>query len=976
MEFQMNRCKCEVRLIFLIIISLGISYPAQNPNLQGNIKDVKTGEPLIGANIVILGTSMGAASRNDGKYFISNINPGSYTIKVSYIGYRTDSVKVVINENENKVQDFKLVPEGIESQTVVVTSQATGQVEAINKELSSDLIENVVSSEKIKELPDVNAAESIGRLPGVTVVRNAGEGYQVSIRGLQPKYNEITIDGVKMGSSDPNNRSADLSMISSDMLEGIEVQKSVTPDLDANVIGGIVNFDMREAKVIVPGRPVFNLSLQGGYKNLPDAVDKYNNYKYVVSGEDRLFDDNFGIFAQLEIDRRNLTSNQLSASYDQLHNNTIDHKTTALGLFYLPRDRQRSNLALNLDYKIPDGKIKFINFASSSKTSSFQADNNFLINNSAQSYILSNNSNTVNNIINSIDFEKQFDFFHIDGKLSHTYSETINPGNWAVNFTQGSQGIAQFIDQANVNPQNIPKFGNYDFSSAFLSTVTADHSFSRQRTLSASLDLSKNINFSEDVTTTLKFGGIFEHKYKWYVYDQNNSEPLNEPGDIFLDNLITSYFSIPINSYNLPLSYFIDPHFSFGKFLGGDYSMVAPINRDMMIRMVNLLQNNIQNLAANNHAYSFFHNDYASRTNNYSGYENHGAFYGMVNANIGPQINIITGVRFQNLQTNYTATRGIFTTSGFASYYHYDTTVIQNHGYWLPDLTVRYRPLPWFDVRLAYSNTLAYPDYNSIIPRIDMNGIVINWVNYKLIPSRSYNYDAYLSFYNNTIGLFTTGLFLKRIVNLIYPWSFFVSGANVVPYLPTGVVTSYNPNGSYNIITYLNDSYRINDYGIEFDWQTHFWYLPAPLSGFVLGLNYTHIFSKAQYPYTFVEATGRALKFIDTTFTDRLLDQPSNVINLSLGYDYSDFSIRVAFLYQSDIFTGPNFWPQLRTHTPVYRRWDIAAKQKLPWFGLEIFADLNNINSANDLSIIYGGSVPEAQQDYGFTADVGFRIKL
>ncbi len=123
-------------------------------------------------------------------------------------------------------------------------------------------------------------------------------------------------------------------------------------------------------------------------------------------------------------------------------------------------------------------------------------------------------------------------------------------------------------------------------------------------------------------------------------------------------------------------------------------------------------------------------------------------------------------------------------------------------------------------------------------------------------------------------------------------------------------------------------------------------------------------------------STGRTLTPVDTNFVDRLIDQPDDIVNLSLGFDYSDFSIRVALLYQSNIFTGPNFWPQLRSYTPPYRRWDVAAKQGLPWFGLELFAELNNINSANDISIIQGGGVPIAEQDYGMTADLGLRWRF
>jgi hypothetical protein len=222
----------------------------------------------------------------------------------------------------------------------------------------------------------------------------------------------------------------------------------------------------------------------------------------------------------------------------------------------------------------------------------------------------------------------------------------------------------------------------------------------------------------------------------------------------------------------------------------------------------------------------------------------------------------------------------------------------------------------------------------------------------------------------------TVGAFLKQITNLIYPWSFYVTGTNALKYFPSSLLGSTNPTGTYSVSTFVNNPYEINNYGLELDWQTHFWYLPGPLSGLVFSINYTHIFSKAEYPYVNVISNGRTVSYVDTSFTNRLLYQPNNIVNLSLGFDYSDFSIRISMLYQADIFTGINFWPQLRTNTSAYTRWDLAVKQELPWFGLQIYGDLNNINGANDISVIQGGGVPQSVQNYGMTADFGIRWQL
>ena len=961
---------------FFFFFSFGsYAFAAGSGSVEGSVRDSQTHSALPGANVLIVGTSIGASTDLNGNFLIPSVPVGSYTIRATYVGYEAKDIHVEVAANATVRISLYLEAVGVKGKEVVVTAQAAGQSAAINQQLASSQIENVVSAAKIRELPDANAAESVGRLPGVFVIRSGGEGYEVAIRGLQPKYNEVTIDGITMGASDPNNRSTNLSMISSDMLGGIEVKKTVTPDMDADVIGGVVNFDMREAQVKKPGVPDLGLLVQGGYNELPDANNKYNNYKYVATVQDRLLNDRFGVFAQGVVERVNLTSDQLSAYYSNLANSTTQYITTGLSLFYLPRDRLRYNGALNLDYRLPGGSIKLINFASTGITNSYQLEDDFSISNTAQTYSVANTSNTVNNLLDAIDYVQQLPIFHVEAKLYQTYSETKSPDDWSVSFVQPSQGLAQFVNLANINPQAVPKAGNNDFGVSYLSGVSNANSFARQRDFGGTLDFSTNLNLSDAISTQIKFGGKYSHLIRSYNYSVYDSYPLEENTALLADNLINQYFSLPMNSYTISMTHFLDPNFNYGKYLGGDYAMSGALSPGMMSQVVNLLQDNLSYFPQGT---NYYHNIYGSTIPNYSGYEDHAAFYAMFTAKIGNQITLIPGVRYQNLQTVYTAVRGFFTNNAYSiSYDHYDTTVTKNHGYWLPDVTLRYKPLSWFDVRLSYTHTLAYPDYNSIIPQIDMNGYNIGWVNYNLTPSPSTNYDAYFSFYNNTIGLFTAGAFLKQIKDLIYPWSFYVSGSDVLPYLPWSLIPQYSSNATYEVSTYINDSYMVNDYGLELDWQTHFWYLPGPLSGLVLGVNYTHIFSKAQYPYSYLVSSGRSSEAIDTSFIDRLIDQPDDIANLTVGYDYKGFSVRVAFLYQSNIFTGPDFWPQLRSYTAPYRRWDLAAKQDLPWYRMQVYIDLNNINSANDVSVISGGAgVPMAEQDYGMTGDLGLRFRF
>lgn len=155
----------------------------------------------------------------------------------------------------------------IQGKAIEVTAQAKGQMDAINKQLKAKSIKHIVSSDKIQELPDANAAEAVSRVPGVSIKREGGEGNKVVIRGLSPKYNKITVNGANLASTSSSNRSTDISMISQYMLDEIEVVKAGTPDLEADVLGGTVNFKLKKAPPGFHG----NLITQGIYNDLERA---------------------------------------------------------------------------------------------------------------------------------------------------------------------------------------------------------------------------------------------------------------------------------------------------------------------------------------------------------------------------------------------------------------------------------------------------------------------------------------------------------------------------------------------------------------------------------------------------------------------------------------------------------------------------------------------------------------------------------
>ena len=939
--------------------------------IEGTVKDAQTGDFLPGANVVVAGTSLGASSDISGKYVIHSVPPGTYTIRASYVGYTSASLPLQVTGSGPVTQNFSLKAVAIEGEAVVVTAQALGQNQAINQQLSSDRIVNVVSSARIQELPDANAAESVGRLPGVSVTRDGGEGNQVVIRGLAPKYNVVMVDGVALAPTDAGDRGQDLSMISPNMLEGIEVTKAITPDMDADVLGGTVNFKLREAGAGGGAVPAVRLLTEGAYNGL---ARYYGDYKLVASVENRYLDDQLGLFVEADVERKNLTSNELGGSYTMATSNfgvANPVYINNLNLNYIFRDRQRYAGTLVTDYRLPAGKVAFSTLFSAGDTKIQSRGESYdLTTADNHQYSEALSENKLNVMTNLLELQQTFPLFELEARLSHSYSENHDPNDISMRFVQGSVGIAGPSYQR-LDPRLIPPLAKDDLSLTHLQSIQANSSFTRDRAFSGALDLRSPLRVSDDVSGELQVGGKLKERERSYDYDQSDGALLVSGGGLrqdILDAFPWMKQLVPTGVAPLPMTLFTDGVFSYGKFLGGDYTMGAPLNLALVQPVINIARQ-FGSLEA------WSHNSSASITGDYAGFEHQQAVYAMLTVHLGQDVTVLGGARYQNLTTSYTAPRGYQTNGSHYNYQYRDTTIGVSQGRWLPMAHVIYKPFAWLQLRFAYTNTLAYPDYSVITPRIDLGFSSVAWNNFALKQSHSENLDLVASVLDNAIGLFSVDWFSKRIDNLILPFNGYVIDPSQYPGPPDA------PEG-YAISTMFNNPFVVNLVGIELDWQTHFWYLPDPLSGLVMGINFTHIFSKAQYPLTSVSTTYSpdppyvVKTYNESFYEDRLIDQPDDIVNLSLGYDYRGFSTRGSLLYQANIFKGNNFWPELRVNTARYLRWDIAVKQALPWEGIEVFFDLNNLNNARDVDLEQGTGFPTAEQFYGLTADLGFRLRF
>ena len=960
--------------IIAIYITSSLLY-SQSASISGTVKDSLNSDELIGANVFIKRTSLGAATANNGQYQINNVGLGTYTVKVSYIGYQSKEIEITLSEVMNYVQDFNLNYTTVEGKTVVVTAQAKGQMDAINRQLKAKSIKNIVSSDRIQELPDANAAESVARIPGVSIRREGGEGNKVVIRGLSPKYNKITVNGTNIASTDEDNRSADLGMISQYMLEGIEVTKAGTPDQEADVLGGTVNFILKKAAPGFHGMMV-NQGMKNYLKNT-NMVPPDDN-KIVMSLSNRFFNDRIGILGQIDGENRNRSSHNLGASY---HNAPAELDSLnalsfqGLTLTDMTRLNDRTNTLFVIDVNIPKGNISYSGLNSEIEKEEISYADNYALPTEVRHYNTGQTNSKIKVITETWKYEQSL-LPSLKLDLFKSYSLSKNDRRSILyNFRE------RYAYTENVNNKSLETIQNYlvnDKAGAFYDRYDYNEYFTDESESSSGANLQFDFKLTNQFSGNIKMGIKKRIKERNHDRDQEYSNytyvAIQDKRDSTANNFPwLAEYAGPGDIY-VTYRAFWDPDYNAGNFLNGDYETVDSLgvlhtigpaaDLDKMNELFDFYRNERFYTDATYHEEIMHH---YHKTNSliydYSGKEDYNAKYIMADMNIGSKLNVITGLRFEKNETTYRSYKGMQNTLPHYNPAGSDSISIhtRNNSYSLPSLFLKYEPNDWLILRYASTNTLTRPDYADIIPLYNYlgNSGEVIYRNRFLEPGVSKNQDYVVAFNSNKLGLLSLSYFTKDIDGMI-----FSSGKR---YIVDGTANSLYGLPHYTDKKFIqdykfNNPYAVKIEGFEIDYQTRFWYLPGMLSGLVFNTNYTRTTSQVKYPRTeidyvisWVPSFSLVTVNLDSFYVDRLIDQPSDIFNYSLGYDYKGFSARFSMLYMSDVFKTTNFWPELRETTDSYRRYDLSMKQKLPVVkGLEIYLNMSNLTEAIDVTRLRG----------------------
>ena len=316
--------------------------------MRGRIVDAQN-QVLPGATVMIESLHTGVVSDVNGYYTLANLKPGTYIVKVTYVGYQPKTMKLTVQPDKTAVQDFVLT-DGVELEGVEVKGAFHGQSRAINQQKNNFNLTNVVSADQVGKFPDSNIGDALKRINGINVQYDQGEARFGQVRGTSPDLSSVSINGNRLPSAEGDARNVQLDLIPADMIQTIEVNKVVTADMDGDAIGGAINLVTKNT----PYKRVFNITAGTGYNWISDKMQ----LNLGATWGDRFFNDKFGIMAAVSYQNSPAGSDNTEFEYDLDDEGNVVLTDAEVRQYYVTRERQSYSLSMDYDFNA-DNKIYF-----------------------------------------------------------------------------------------------------------------------------------------------------------------------------------------------------------------------------------------------------------------------------------------------------------------------------------------------------------------------------------------------------------------------------------------------------------------------------------------------------------------------------------------------------------------------------------------------------------------------------------------
>ncbi|VXC27493.1 TonB-dependent receptor [Pseudomonas sp. 8Z] len=662
---------------------------------------------------------------------------------------------------------------------VEVIGQAASIDNALQEQKNSDSIESVVHADAVGQLPDDNAAEALQRIPGLSVERDQGEGRFVSVRGIAPDLNSVTINGTLVPAPESDRRAVALDVLPSELVQSLSVVKSLTPDMDANSLGGTIEveslsaFDHDGLFYTLSGEASHDTNVSKNSPKLSGAIsDRFSLGDGV---------DNFGVAAAFSWQDRKFGSDNVETGGDWEFDNGARLKKLEQRDYAITRER--SGFGLNFDYQ-PDDLSNYYLRTLYSKFKDTETRNSAGLKlDDAQAPGERGNgegwralkSREETQEIQSYVFggERMIDLWTISGQAGYSQASETNPGGIAsAKFVGDFTGIG--FDGTRKPALSVGS-GFYDPSSFDLDEVKWEESDSQDQEKNIRLDLARDYALDGNAAQ-VKFGGKLSRRTKTsdtetWVYD--------------------NFSGVDLSGFQSGRVDYALGNFGNGISAGAIKDLIGGLDRNS------------------------FYDEEDSRINDFDMHEDINAAYLMNTLDVDDW-RFIAGLRYEGTEFEAKGT-------GQRDGVYQNTESKNRYDHWLPGLHARYQLSPSTAIRAAWTNTVVRPTFGQLAPGFAIDGNDASFGNPDLKPLESMNFDLGIEHYMGRAGVVSAFAFYKDIDNFIYNTDLAGSGAWA---------------GFDEALSFANGS-GAKLYGLELAYSQKFDWLPAPWNGLLVGSNLT-----------------------------------------------------------------------------------------------------------------------------------------
>ncbi len=735
--------KFLIILLMLILLSSQSLFAQGKGSISGKVTDKTSNEELIGANILVISTSTGASTDIDGTYSIKNLTPGKYSLRFSFISYQSIVVDNINVEAGKDVQiNIQLLPTSTELNEVVVTAEALKNTEGslLNIQKNSLNIVDGMSAELISKNNSSDGTDVLKRMTGVTIA----DGKYAFVRGVGDRYNNTMLNGSSLPSTDPEKKSFAYDLFPASLIENILTSKTFIPDKPADFSGGLIEINTVE----FPSSMIFNVSISS-------AVNTQTTFKNFQSYNGGKRD-----FLGIDDGTRNMPTNINGATVNK--SNYSSQELQNIGTSFSNNwSLKNSNAPMNGGVKLDFG-------------------NKINIGNDVLGYIASisySNSNETKPIEQaSYDFEgERYNYKGFNNSYSVNWGALLNV---SYKFSQNQKISLKNVYNQTADDETVTYEGEYKGAQQIRNVTSlryVERSVQSSQLIGehylklfSGVNVDWNVNYSSSKRN--------EPDARRYIYARGIDDP-SEPFRFLLDQSLATRFYSDLNdqnyggTINFSLKLFDNPSAPTFKF---GYSLNKK-DRDFSARIFGfrnipggnfseedkILQSSVDQIfSAENINPTFIEViEITQPTDSYTSDQAVNAAYLLTDFKLFESLKIVTGLRYENsLQKLNSKSR-----TGEA------LEIENQYNDLFPSLNLTYLINDKINVRLAYSRTIARPEFREMAPFTYFDFVSNELVtgNTNLKRSLITNYDARFEFYPAPKELFAVSVFYKKFMNPI-----------------------------------------------------------------------------------------------------------------------------------------------------------------------------------------------------------------